>query len=396
MTNLFYLKYKYTKVIDLKMPTFSGYKEQIDQIRKLGECLKGGEFIESPFDIPIEEEQRGDPDKTDDDQNFLSEQNDVKSLEQGLVEGKKDIKSITYKPKLVYFLDGSLRTKYLGEYIEGERGFCILSSEVSCAVVKKNVRSLEPFRIEKKLVFIFPHKDTGLISDTLFERLKRLDEIWGTQNNILRIGFLMKKEQKISDVRYSMEGKARHIMHTLELQIAEDFERGSDWLVMDGAIRKEEFLDLKNTIGLAKSFSRNPRFDLGDGKPLMISRYLSKIREGERSAVFKKIGENNVAFCYVRLRVYPPMEPLGGLIKIDFKLDEDELSADKERLIDEISAEVYALRSPSVYPLPRWPSMIYPIRMTELMMRSIRMNNEIIGYYSRELKNMIQEGVISG
>jgi len=183
-----------------------------------------------------------------------------------------------------------------------------------------------------------------------------------------------------------MLGKARDIMHSLEHEVAEGLDRGDDWLVMDGAIRKEEFLKLDNTIGLAKSFSRKPVFDLGDGRPLMITTYLSRIRDGERSAVFKK---EKVGFWYVRLRTYPPMEPLGGLVKIDFRLDEEGLSQETIRLIDEISAEIYALRSPSVYPYPRWPSFIYPIRLTEQIMRSMHINKEIIGYYGRELKRVI-------
>jgi len=364
------------------------YKGIIEQIRKLGECLKDGEFIESPFDVPIEEERRGDPDQRDDDLNFPQGENVCVSLEPILPQGKKriDSVSVSYRPCLIYFLDGSLRTKYLGDYIEGERSFPILASEVSCAVVKREKRLLRPCKVDKRLVFIFPHKNTGLISDTTHEKLEKLNRQWEEANSFLRIDFLRKERQEIRDVRYSMLGKARDIMHSLEHEIAESLDRGDNWLVMDGAIRKEEFLKLDNTIGLAKSFSRKPVFDLGDGRPLMITTYLSRIRDGERSAVFKK---EKVGFWYVRLRTYPPMEPLGGLVKIDLRLDEEELSQETIRLIDEISAEIYALRSPSVYPYPRWPSFIYPIRLTEEIMRSMHINKEIIGYYGRELKRII-------
>jgi len=374
------------------------YKGIIEQIRKLGECLKDGEFIESPFDVPIEEERRGDPDQRDDDLNFPQGENVYVSLEQTLPQGKKRIDNVSYRPRLIYFLDGSLRTKYLGDYIEGERSFPILASEVSCAVVKREGRLLRPCKVDKRLVFIFPHKNTGLISDTTYEKLEELNRQWEEANSFLRIDFLRKERQEIRDVRYSMLGKARDIMHSLEHEVAEGIDRGDDWLVMDGAIRKEEFLKLDNTIGLAKSFSRKPIFDLGDGRPLMITTYLSRVRNGERSAVFRvyKKKKNNddltplkIAFWYVRLRTYPPMEPLGGLVKIDFRLDEEELSQETIRLIDEISAEIYALRSPSVYPHPRWPSFIYPIRLTEQIMRSMHINKEIIGYYGRELKRVI-------
>lgn len=264
------------------------YQEQMEQIRALGESLRGGDFIESPFDEPVEEERRGDPDQRDDDQKFPAEENICISLEVDLADGKKDIKPMEYQPRLTYFLDGSLRTKYLGEYIEEDRSFPILASEVSCAVVKKSEHYLEPYRLEKRLAFIFPHKDTGFISDTTYENLETLDEGWKEVNSPLRIGFMKRGVQEIRDVRYSMLGKSRDIMHSLEHKIAQSLDCGDDWLVMDGAIRKEEFLDLENTIGLAKSFSRKPVFDLGDERPLMITTYLSRVREGERSAVFTK------------------------------------------------------------------------------------------------------------
>ncbi|MEM3385759.1 MAG: hypothetical protein QXE78_09555 [Nitrososphaeria archaeon] len=361
----------------------------MDQIFKLGEKLQGGEFIESPFDSPIEDERQGDPDQRDDDLNFSKDDNICISLEKDLKDAKKDIKNIRYTPRLTYFLDGSLRTKYLGEYVEGSRSFPILASELSCAVVMKSGKSLLPHCVEKRLAFIFPHKDTGLISDTLYEKLFSLDQEWRKNNPLLRIEFLKKGSQEIRDIRYSMQGKARDLMHSLEHEVAENLARKNDWLVMDGAIRKEEFLKLENTIGLAKSFSRKPTFDLGDGKPLMITTYLSKIREGERSAVFKKSDEK-VAFWYLRIRTYPPMEPLGGLVKIDFKMEETQLSSDLINLIDQISAEIYSFRSPSVYPHPRWPSFIYPIRLAEEIMASTYLNKEIIGYFSNILKKVIK------
>jgi len=371
--------------------TFTDYQTQIEQIRRLGECLCGGEFIESPFDEPVEEERRGDPDQSDDDQRFPADVNICTTLEPELTEGKQDISAMEYEPRLIYFLDGSLRTKYLGEYIHEERAFPILATEVSCAVVRKNERYLEPIRREKRLVFIFPHRDTGLVSDTVYERLLALNEIWIQQNNLLRIEFLARGAQETRDVRYSMLGRARYTMRTLEHEVAQSLTRNNDWLVMDGAIRIGEFLNLENTIGLAKSFSRKPTFDLGDGNPLMITTYLSRVRDGERSAVFKKENEE-VAFWYVRLRTYPPMEPLGGLVKVDFHLEENELSQDLIHLINEISAELYAFRSPSLYPLPRWPSLIYPIRLTELMMRSTFINIEMLGSYGRELRQTIRGG----
>ena len=369
----------------------SRHAEHVSGIQELGKSLQGGDFIESPFDIPAEEERRGDPDQVDDDQNFADSEAACVAIQKSLPEGKKDIESVSFTPRLTYFLDGSLRTKYLGEYIEGERSFPILATEVSCAVVKRNGKALQTQELRTRLAFVFPHKESGLVSDSLFEKLSSLNEAWKAANSTLAIEFLKKDSKGIRDVRYSMQGKARDIMHTLEHEVANRLDLRTSWLVMDGAIRKEEFLSLSNTIGLAKSFSRKPTFDIGDGRRRSITKYLATIREGERSAVFKTALGQKVCFWYVRLRTYPPMEPLGGLVKIDFKFEPDELTQEVEKLVDEISAEIYASRAPSVYPYPRWPSFIYPIRMAEQVMRTAFINDELVGFYGNLLGRRVKE-----
>jgi len=369
-----------------------GYSDQINELKKIGECLRGGDFLESPFDYPVEEHRRGDPDQRDDNLNFPKKERQyiVINMEPGLADAKKRLHDIAYEPRFKYFLDGTLKTKYLGEYLEGNNNFPILSSEISCAVTEKVGSKLRPGRLEKRLAFIFPHKDSGLISDTKYDKLVRINQLWIDSGNYMRIEFLQKKTDEMDNIRYSMLGKARDLMHKLESEVAQQLDTDDDWLIIDGAIRKSLFLKLKNTIGLAKSFSRNPIFDLGDGDPLMITSYLSRIKEGERTAVFRKETETEgFIFWYVKLRDFPPMEPLGGIVKIDFSYEGNELSEDTLSIIDEISAEVYSMRFPSLYPEPRWPSYIYPIRLAERIMQSSYLNSEIIGIFGRELRKTI-------
>jgi hypothetical protein len=161
---------------------------------------------------------------------------------------------------------------------------------------------------------------------------------------------------------------------------------------MDGALRKSEFEQLTYTIGLAKSFSRKPLFKW-EGRILDIVGYLSRLREGERSAVFKvgHKGEEGLCFWYIRLRERPPMEPLDGLVKVDYKCEGSELSSNEVELIDELSSEIYALRSPSVYPYPRWPSYIYPIRLAEEFMRPFFINTTLISLIGRRVAEVLRE-----
>src|SRR2546422_3657090 len=167
------------------MSLSSKHAEHLSGIEELGESLRGGDFIESPFDIPVEEERRGDPDQADDDQNFAESEAACGTIEKGLPEGKRNLRSTVFTPRLTYFLDGSLRTKYLGEYIEGERSFPILATEVSCAVVKRDGKALQTQELRTRLAFVFPHKESGLISDSLIEKLSSLNEAWKAENSTL-------------------------------------------------------------------------------------------------------------------------------------------------------------------------------------------------------------------
>ena len=181
-------------------------------------------------------------------------------------------------------------------------------------------------------------------------------------------------------------------MHNMEQEIAAEITQMEDgWLVMDGAIRKHEFVELNRTIGLAKSFSRKPIFDIGN-KQVTLPAYMKQVSEGFRSAVFKKTAAKDsvykeVVFWYIRLRTFPPMEPLGGLVKVDFKATE--YDDDFTNLVNEMSAELYAMRLPSVYPWPRWPSYVYPIRVAELFMGSRFLGDFVLGEVGNQLKKAI-------
>jgi len=345
----------------------------------------------SPFEDPIEEERRADIDQIEDDKNYGKDKVCI-PIE------KKDYRKKAIDPKkdnnmFIYFLDGSMRTKFIGEYSSGVVSFPLLASEISVAIVKRENKDIKPCISENKLFFIFPDKESGLISDDTIDRLKELK----SSSPGFGIEFLKKTNLNVADVRYSMLSKARRLMHEMEHTLAKQLEKEEkSWLIMDGAIRKSEFLNFNFTIGLAKSFSRTPLFKLNNERnPLTTTAYLKNLGVGERSLVFKKKKQDNTiskktAFWFVRIRKAPPnMEPLGGIVKIDFNSDKDDLSENDLDLIDQISAEIYSMRLPSVYPWPRWPNYIYPIRMAEQYMSSQFLNKEYISHIGMVIKNAI-------
>ncbi len=363
--------------------------------KSLGQCLKEGELILSPFENPIEEERRGDPDQADDDANFLGADNICVMSEPSLDGHKKSVRSLPMESAFRYFLDGSIRTKYVGEYIEGSLSFPLIVSEIAVAVMCRSEKTLRPAILQKDLYFVFPHKDSGLITDTTYDRLMQMQNRFAQESASTRIEF-MKKTEIVRDPRSSLLGKVRALMHEMEGNVAGDLVRNKEeWLVMDGTIDKGMFLHLPNTIGLAKSFSRKPVFSM-DGHVLTLSAYMKDIGEGERSAVFRKIGSSGKAqpdlvFWYLRMRTFPPMEPLGGIVKIDLNIPGDaQLTTDQVELVDRISSDVFSMRFPSVYPWPRWPSYIYPIRLAEMSMASAFLSPAYLSQIGEELKTTIQ------
>jgi hypothetical protein len=364
-----------------------------DHWKSVGSCLKGGDLVLSPFEQPIEEERRGDPDQADDDQNFPRDKNLCLPLEEDLPSYKKKISEVAFSRRFRFFLDGSIRTKYVGEYVEGPLSFPLIVSEVAALVIDVGCSRPKPAAFIKCLYFVFPHKDTNAISDRAYDKLVGLQRKLEKEKSNTQIDF-MKKKEVTRDLRSSLLGTVRSIMHRIEHETAVSLPRGlADWLIMDGAIRKEEFIGLKNTIGLAKSFSRKPSFRIG-GKTLTLPAYMKHIREGERSAVFRKeiattAVEKELAFWYERIRTFPPMEPLGGIVKIDIALSKDKLGKEDIKLIDEISAEIYSLRLPSTYPRPRWPSSVYPINVCEEYMSASFLSRYCLSQIGYELKTVL-------
>jgi len=356
--------------------------------------LKEGQLILSPFEGPVEEERRGDPDQTDDDANFVGANNLCVMAEPTLPNYKKSVRNSTPESRFRYFLDGSIRTKYVGEYIEGSLGFPLIVSEIAVAVIERSGKTLKPAILRKNLYFVFPHKDSGLITDTTYDRLVQMQEMFCKESATTRVEF-MKKAEIVRDPRSSLLGKVRALMHEMEGSVARELaRRDADWLVMDGTIDKEMFLALPSTIGLAKSFSRRPVFSV-NGHVLTLSAYMRSIKEGDRSAVFRKKlasgkTQPDIAFWYLRMRTFPPMEPLGGIVKIYMNIAGDsDLTKEQVDLVDLISSEVFSMRHPSVYPWPRWPSYIYPIRLAEMSIASAFLSSAYLSQVGEELKAAI-------
>jgi len=171
------------------------------------------------------------------------------------------------------------------------------------------------------------------------------------------------------DLRTKAGGKARHQMHRLEIDLIEATEglrSDGRWLILDGAVKLDDFIKAPNLIGVAKSFRKDPQFHFGHtrGQRKDITAILAGLPYAHRTVAFSA-HFGKVAFWYVRLREQKELDyPLMGVVKVEFPLP-DGTPVDAE-LADLLSRALVAERNVTPYGLDRrWHCHLYPIYIAE-------------------------------
>jgi hypothetical protein len=356
---------------------------------------KYGKLLKTPLLEPAEEELPIDLEKREDDEKF-------KKRECFNIETPKD-KEKPYvnlgsplhrkeKHFFKFFLDGSLKTYYLGDYILPSFSFPILAGEIAAACLFRQdngILNIPVNGFRRRICLLLPHK--SLLPDELQRELDETSQKF--EGHGLKIEPQYTEETESKDWRSSLRAKGLSEMHNTEVQLANDV-RGNPkegWLIIDGAIRKKAFLDLENVIGLAKSFSRLPIFVMEGGPTLDVVKLMVGLKEGERTLIFKQSAaeddsekevKDNLGFWYLRLRMGEWLEnPLQGVVKVEMRIREDTASPETTKIVNEISRALLAERTVSPYPTPRWHAHIYPIYVAETYIKS----NFLSQYYFRGL-----------
>ena len=366
------------------MTLSSDLQELRSQFRLVRDTFqRHGSYIPATLDDPPEEPQPPDMDRLDDDSNF-DRRNLCVNIEDSTSGGQLHVDLGPILPRternfFQFFLDGSIRTYYLGEQVENGRSYPLIATEVaSAAITRSDDGKPSVAGFMRKIALLIP-PSPPMLPETIHELMELRERMASAAGRFkLDVVKLEREEHKEGvDLRTSLLGKARAVMHDVEHSLAHRIRRKEgEWLVLDGAIRKHEFLGLKETIGLAKSFSRNPIFRTRDRGIIDVVALVSELREGQRTAVFKHTPENDsessgsdwakVAFWYMRLRSGKGLEgPLQGVVKIDYHLEEDRLDSADVELVNTISRALAAEKYVSPYPTPRWHAHIYPIFTAE-------------------------------
>jgi hypothetical protein len=337
----------------------------------------------------VEDLQHPDPDEIED----ALINRDSGDITEFLETPKPDISSL-YRPTpplyrtedhfFRFFIDGSLRTYYLATGIEGNRSFPIELAQIGAGVVRRDDEGrVRPLGVHTRILLLLPRGQFG-VSDTIWNQIKRLDSGDGffevvdtTQKNVNA-----PQEPTVENLRTRAGGIARNRMHRLEIEMigrTDDERSPQSWLILDGAVKLDGFVNTPNMIGVAKSFRKDPEFKFGRGpnKRLDITSILAGLPYAHRTAAFSSYG-GKVAFWYVRLRQQGEVDyPLMGVVKVELpRPDSQPVSADEA---DWISRALVAERNVTPYGRDsRWHCHLYPIFQAEEVIKNSFLSPQVL------------------
>lgn len=285
-----------------------------------------------------------------------------------------------------FFIDGSIRTYFLGTGIEGTRSFPIELSQIGSAVIKReDDGQLSVLSQKQRLLFLLPKQNEG-ISDTLWDQIRKTPK--PDYFEIIDFTLPDRLGDAKRDPRDKAGAKARSEMHKLEIELmksTDSLRNQKSWLILDGSVKFveeeiwESWRDNPYIIGVAKSFRKDPIFLFGKKKTQRsdITSLLAGLPHGYRTVAFSSSDEK-VAFWYVRLREQKELDyPLMGVEKVEYpRPDKKPVPSD---LADLISRALVAERNVTPYGLDhRWHCSLYPIHIAEQVIKNRFFSREVL------------------
>jgi hypothetical protein len=284
--------------------------------------------------------------------------------------------------RLRYFIDGSTKTYFIGTILEQDRSSPVQLSQVGAAMIYRQ----EDGRLrvkESRRVILFT-LDENQLSEELWN--KASEAIAGLN------GFELRGSGRNNDYADAMELKesrprgahrANWHMRELETNLALTVQRGeNDWLVVDGSLGNEfENWQGASLIGIAKTFRRDSRFELGSGprtKKFNLYSLLKDLQDSQRTIIFSRNNEGKIVFWYIRIRPQRHLDyPLMGVVKVEMP-NPDQQALDSE-LIDEISGWIVGERNVTPHGRDsRWHTHLYPIYVAERVIQGSFYSDDVL------------------
>lgn len=287
------------------------------------------------------------------------------------------------------FIDGSVRSYFLGTVLEHDRDTPILYAQIgACALLRANDGAVGVHALETRHLLLAEQQQ---LSPQAWGRLQSLcppnlvDLVDTSPNQPGAMGI---------DPRNRANGIARFQMRCLEGDIMSQLlpQLGDEWLIMDGSLMFNPILrilqsaptqqqaGIPSVLGVSKNFRKDPQFDVGRSPRAVrysIYRLLAGLPHEHRTLAFKAL-DGQVAFWYVRLRPQGALDyPLMGVVKCELVTPSYE--PPDSQLLDELSSALVAERSVSPHGRDRrWHAHLYPIYLAEQAIRSRFYSHEVV------------------
>jgi hypothetical protein len=355
----------------------------------------------------------------------------LKSTKRAYVEPADPFQVLITRPKgarwpvLEYFVDGSIRSIYIGSIQTHRYVFPMHISQIGVAVLLRSKEELKchiPF--EQRFVIVLPISYLGdaskikinkiisempkeisdkvLLIDTVetvdAEELKEISDVPKTRYDLLRMRALRR-------ARYEMQRLEDKVLYRLADDVK---EFPNSYVVVDGTLLdkgsyKGNIVDnddelLKQCIGVSKSFTIRllEGIELGPQSKTMSEEQKAKISmeyqklffkfsKGVRTPLFHLSPKlTGIKFRKPRLSWYLKLhssgevggDPMSGIVRLDITCHhknriEKEVSEKKpSSFINDLSYALYQERLPVAYEDRRWHNLLYPIYVVEKCIKS--------------------------
>ncbi len=291
--------------------------------------------------------------------------------------GFREINITTNQSLFKYFLDGSRYTYKLGDLETTDGKFMpIVAGQLATGVCIRDNLMVSKYKISKKNALLLYNN----INQEDFNDMKKQIERESSSNVLIELEkYQFHKNDQVRPENQAI-AKLQLMMMDMEISILTEMVnakvlRRDEMLVIDGSLQfmKKSADDrlFTNVIGLSKSF--NPNLQLHKNSK-QIGAILAGLQFGQRTPVYKYPIKNRVIGAWY-LRIRPPEKvnnKLDGIVKVE-KIavsTEEKEEGFESGLIDNISQSILLERNATCYGSdPRWANHIYPIYLTEKMLK---------------------------
>jgi len=287
-----------------------------------------------------------------------------------------------------YFLDGSLRSYFLGTALEGDRDTPIHYAQIgACVLFRRDDGTVQREHLEIRHLLLASKQR---LSEEAWLFLENLCRDTPAVLEDLAAPDVISRTYSDADLRNRAGGKTRYRMRVLEAELMRKIlPKLSDdcWLVADGSLMFQPILQslkeygetIPPVLGVSKNFRKDPQFVFGRGpraERFSIYSLLASLKHEHRTAVFSA-HKGQIAFWYVRLRPQGAVDyPLMGVVKCELITPNQEPVPSE--LVDLLSRILVAERNVTPHGRDRrWHAHLYPIYLAEQAIRN--------AFYSREV-----------